>query len=473
MARLVPKKGEFAPGIPSSRQIKPLPRVKHNNPQVWQMALQRHEAERAGEHADLRLVDNKGRAHSWAIPRGSLPKPGEKILALPQPTHTEEYAGRKGTFEISEGYGKGKVHSKGLQPVEVVRSQPNLLRFNVYGGSKEGNQEFALIKTDKGALLHNISTTAETGVRGHGGHLVPQSKPKYREIPTGSVNFDDPREVHQAKVDGAHVTFHLRGGKGIKVFSYRPTERATGVLEHTHKLPDYRDFKAPPGLAGTVLRGELYGEDKKTGKAIPAEQTGGMLNATVWRSRAKQEEMGAELKPVIFDVVRYKGRNVEEEPYEAKLKILKEVERKVPRLWIPPMATTPKEKADLLARIQAGKEPITEEGIVSWNLDKARPTKAKFRPDVDAEVVGITMGKGKHEGRLGALRVKLPGKGGVTNVGTGFSDRQREEIAKNPQEYIGRVAKVKTMQVFPSGKLRAPSFGEWHLEKGKELPTEE
>lgn len=466
-ATVLPRKGEFAPGIPSDRKIRPIPKVKHTEPQTWGMALQQHEVAR-GTHTDLRLVDNSGLAHSWAIPKGSLPPPGRKFMAIPQATHSKEYAGREGEFEISEGYGKGRVKATGIRPVEVVRSQPGLLRFNVYGGPKEGNQEFALVTTPKGTLIHNITTTAELGVRGPGGHEIPTSKPRYREIPTDRVAFDDPQEVHQAKVDGAHVTFHLRGGKGVKVFSYRPTERATGVLEHTHKLPDFRELKVPPSLAGTVLRGELYGVDKGTGRSLPAEQTGGLLNATVWRSREKQKEMGVDLRPVIFDVVKHQGRDMENAPYSEKLKVLRWVQDRIPRLKLPPMAATPSEKASLLARIQSGEEPITNEGIVSWRLDQSRPTKAKFRPDVDAEVVGVTQGKGKHEGRIGALQVRLPGKSAVTNVGTGLSDSLRAQIAKNPDAYIGRTAKVRTQQIFPSGRLRAPSFAEFHIDKGKQ-----
>jgi hypothetical protein len=468
-AEILPGRAEFAPGIPAARVIKPVPRVKSTRPEVWGLALQEHEAERAGTHADLRLVDDRGRAHSWAVPKGSLPPPGEKYRVIPQPTHTREYAERKGEFTIPAGvYGAGKVRAPGLRPVEVVRSQPGLLRFNLYGGAKEGNQEYALVDTPKGSLLHNISATAERGVPGIGGHEIPSAKPKYQEIQTKQVRFDDPTEIHQAKVDGAHVTFHLRSGKPVKVFSYRPTERATGVLEHTHKLPAYRELKSPPGLAGTVLRGELYGAKTRTGEALPAELTGGLLNASVWKSRERQAELKAELKPVIFDVVRYKGRDVSDAPYERKLQILREVQHKVPRLKLPPTAESPEEKQRLFRRIESGDEPITSEGIISWRRDQPAPTKAKFRPDVDAEVVGVTSGKGKHEGAIGALKVRLPGKEAVTHVGTGLSDRLRAEIAKDPDAYIGRAVKVRTQQVFPSGKMRAPSFGGWHIEKGKQ-----
>jgi hypothetical protein len=60
------------------------------------------------------------------------------------------------------------------------------------------------------------------------------------------------------------------------------------VIEHTHKLPGWHAQVAPPELSGTVVRGELYGE--RGGKAIPSEELGGMLNATTWNSRQKQEE---------------------------------------------------------------------------------------------------------------------------------------------------------------------------------------
>lgn len=459
-------KNEFAPGIPIARETKVIPYVSPDSPETWHISTQIHEAEKAGRHLDLRLVSPDNDAHSWAIPAGELPKPGHKVLAIKQPTHTKEYAARKGTFQIEEGYGKGTVTSSGLVPVEVVRSKPGHIRFNLYGG--RGIQEFNLIDTPKGTLLHNITSTAESGVRGDKGQPIPNAKPDYKELNTGSVRFDNPEEVHQAKVDGAHCTVHLRPDAPVKVFSFRPTERESGVIEHTHKLPNYRSLIAPKELAGTVLRGELYGVDTATNRSLPAETTGGLLNASVWNSREKQKELGAVLRPTIFDVVRYKGKVVENAPYSEKLRILEEVQSKVPRLQLPPTARDTAEKVKLFGQIQSGQHPVTSEGVIIWNLNDSRPTKAKFRPDVDVEVVGVTKGEGKHEGRIGALQVRLPGKDAITHVGTGFSDTLREDIAKDPQKYIGRVAKVHTMQVFPSGKLRAPSFGGWHLEKGKE-----
>lgn len=458
-------KTEFAPGIPSSRKIEPLPRVSRETPQMWDMAFQKHFAERAGEHADLRLVDPKGRAHSWALPKAELPKPGEKLRVVQQPTHTREYAARKGEFEIPEGYGKGKVKSKGLQPVEVVSRRPGVLRFNVYSGRQP--QEMSLIDTPKGQLLYNHTITRESGVRGAGGHEIPQSKPKYREKRPESIAFDDPKEIHQAKIDGAHVTFHLPGGRRqLRAFSYRPTGREIGVIEHTHRLPDYRRLRAPESLSGTVVRGELWAADSK-GKALPAERVGALLNSSVPRSRQLQDRHG-KLRAAIFDVVRHKGRRMEDAPYRDKLKVLREVNRRVDFLDLPPMAESAKDKEKLLAKIQAGKLKETKEGVVAWPLEGGRPVKYKLRPDVDTEIVGVTEGHGRNAGKAGALKVRLPGQKAVTNVGTGLSQKLREQIWKDPDRFVGRVAKVETQQVFPSGKLRAPSFKEFHIEKGKQ-----
>ena len=454
---------EFAPGIPVSRDVKPIPVVRQ--PEVWEFAAQRHDAEKAGPHIDLRLVDPEGNAHSWAIPKGRLPTPGERLLAVIQPTHTREYAALKGEFVIPEGYGKGRVYAPGLQPIEVVEASPDKIRFNIYGGQGK-TQEYALLKTPKGYLLHNVSVTKE-GIPGVSKKPIPHSKPPYREVKDpDDLDFETAKTVHQAKIDGAHVTIHLHAGRPMRVFSYRPTERDTGVIEHTHKIPDWYLFKVPAELHDTVLRGEIYGW--RDGKAIPNSELAGLLNATTWTSRRKQLATGTKLRHAIFDVVRFRGKDMEHAPYAEKLKVLQYVQKLMPNLHLPPMAIDPEDKKKLFERIATGKEPHTEEGIVEWHLEKATPTKFKFRPDYDVEVVGVTKGTGKFKDAIGALVVRFPGKEATTHVGTGLSEELRREIAKNPESYIGRVAKVYAQQVFPSGKLRAPSFVGWHLEKGKQ-----
>jgi GNAT superfamily N-acetyltransferase len=398
------------------------------------------------------------------LPDTGLPKPGEKFYLPQVETHTREYAARKGEFELPAGYGKGTVTGSGLRPVDVHYSEPGKLRFSLLEGKNP--QDYILVRSPKGWVIHNFSPTAEAGVRGSKGFAIPQAKPAYKEKPTTSVEFDDPRVIHQAKIDGAHVTVHIPNKDSqVRVFSYRPTEAGTGVIEHTHKLPSYHTLRAPGSLAGTVLRGEAWAAGPD-GKALPAERIGGLLNAGVARSRELQQEHGP-LRLSVFDVVRHKGKLMENAPYAEKLEVLRQVAKEMPQLELPPTAETPEEKLKLFTRIQEGKEPVTREGIVAWHLDRPLPTKIKFRPDVDAEVVGVFPGKGKHEGRAGGLVVKLPGSEATTRVGTGFSDQMRKELWERQHEIVGRVARVATQQVFPSGKMRAPAFKDFHTEKGK------
>ncbi|WP_325892654.1 DNA ligase [Grimontia sp. NTOU-MAR1] len=92
-------------------------------------------------------------------------------------------------------------------------------------------------------------------------------------------------------------------------------------------------------------------------------------------------------------------------------------------------------KASLLALL----ESVNESGGEGLMLRKrsgiyqpGRSTnviKMKLVDDAEAEVIGYVKGKGKHEGRMGALVVRMP-DGKEFKIGTGFSDAQRE----NPPE---------------------------------------
>lgn len=122
---------EFAPGIPMNRTVHDLPELSGK---TWTMAIQLHNAERAGKHWDLRLVDpDTTHAHSWAVPKAKLPSPLDPpILAVRTPTHTASYAlnyGVKGPKEIKGGYGKGMVEMVHKEPVTVLSSKPDRIKF--------------------------------------------------------------------------------------------------------------------------------------------------------------------------------------------------------------------------------------------------------------------------------------------------------------------------------------------------------
>ncbi|MDX2090778.1 MAG: DNA ligase [Kofleriaceae bacterium] len=83
--------------------------------------------------------------------------------------------------------------------------------------------------------------------------------------------------------------------------------------------------------------------------------------------------------------------------------------------------------------------------------------KVKTFHDAEARVIGHAPGAGKHKGRLGALVCQLPD--GVTfNVGTGFSDAERETPPA-----IGAVISFRYQELTEDGVPRFPSYvGERH-----------
>lgn len=139
---------EFAPGIPSNRKIEKIPTVK--SPTTWDMAVQEHNALKAGKHWDLRLVDPAGKAHSFAVPKSRMPSLKDKmLLAVQQPTHTKDYAlNFEGT--IPKGYGAGTVTMPIKEKVQILSGNNDRLKFKRPDGSV-----FALFRTGANGKNNN------------------------------------------------------------------------------------------------------------------------------------------------------------------------------------------------------------------------------------------------------------------------------------------------------------------------------
>jgi hypothetical protein len=451
---------EFAPGIPSKQISHELPEV--SKPTKWEMVVHDHAAERRGRHFDLRLGDPAtGHAHSWAMP-AKWPEPGERSWAIQQPTHTVKYMDFEGTIE--DGYGKGDVTKHRREKTEIVSSTPGHINFNIYTGA--GPEEYTLhrIADNKWMLLNRTIHREKTE--------LPDTRPPYREVKLDKAarHIDDPDMIASAKIDDAHNLFVLpASGDQVRVVSYRLAKRSkTGLIEHTHKVPSLFGVETPPGLGGTILRGGLYAMDPKTGKAVHAKDLASLLNSSVWKSRENQKQIG-ELIPVVYDVVKYKGRNMETASYGEKLKILLEVADKLP-FELPRIAVTSEDKAKLIEDIRTGKVPETTEGVVFWNIRKGEaPVKAKFVKDHDVYIRDFFPGEGKYKGKGvgGFLYSHEPHGSIVGRVGTGLSDELRTDMHQHPDKYKGLVARVTAQDKFPSGALRAPAFQDWHLDKNE------
>ena len=123
------------------------------------------------------------------------------------------------------------------------------------------------------------------------------------------------------------------------------------------------------------MRGELYLPGQ------PGEQTARLLNSNVWKSREIQQKEARPLSVAAFDVVKWKGKNVENLPYKDKIPMLKEINQKINMIDVPPMAYSKIEKEELKNSILEQRNPLTYEGIVVYDLDSPTPRKSKKRLD--------------------------------------------------------------------------------------------
>lgn len=431
---------EDAPGIPDRKRFKEIPKTKG---QKWSLAVQEHDAHRAGKHLDVRLVTGED-AHSWAVRR--MPGPGETVLAVQQPTHTAEYATWSG--RIGEGeYGAGSVRLRRDGPIDVISSGPDKVVFNQYDGKR--TEEYALVRTgDKNWIFLNRSTVP-------GKYDFPRAKESYKSRKFGPEVAEE-EGILQPKVDGAHAMVVLQSGRRPRIFSYR-TSKKGDVLEYTHKVPGFFHQRVPKGVGKVVLRAEIYLADEKGG-ALDASRTAGILNAGILKARELQKGTGG-LKVMPFDIV-----GMEDKPYSERLAKLKTIISGMSGLREPETATTLRAKRKLVHRIQSKKHPLTEEGVVLWQKNK--PIKAKIVDDADVYVREVFPGKGKHKGRAGGFTYSLTPEGPVVGkVGTGFSDALRDELWKHRTELVGKAGTLTYQKKTSKGTLYAPRFLRWHPDK--------
>lgn len=133
------------------RAIKEIPSVpERGSNEQWTVSLSKHPAAKRGDHFDLRLVDQQGNAHSWAL--NKLPASGQNTYAIQQPTHSKKYALKDKPFSIPlNSYGGtrpgAQVEPVYVQPTEVMSSSNDHVHFSRQDG--KSTQEFVLKRMGK------------------------------------------------------------------------------------------------------------------------------------------------------------------------------------------------------------------------------------------------------------------------------------------------------------------------------------
>lgn len=118
---------------------------------------------------------------------------------------------------------------------------------------------------------------------------------------------------------------------------------------------------------------------------------------------------------------------------------------------------------------EAGYEGIMIKDANSVYECKRSSAWTKWKPFdfIDLEVIGSVEGTGKFEGKLGALIVDFEGY--EVEVGSGFTDSQREELWEKRNELVGKIIEIQYQDITSNDKgtksLRFPTFKQFRPDK--------
>ena len=195
------------------------------------------------------------------------------------------------------------------------------------------------------------------------------------------------------------------------------------------------------GFPKCPLDGELWIDRKAFQKTV-----------SIVRRQDKSEHW-KDVRFVVFDAPGRKSK------FEKRMEFLKEALPAESHAYVQLLEHYRCEGTDHLREELARIEALGGEGLMlrqpgsKYEVGRSHTLlKVKSFHDAEATVVAHVGGKGKHKGRMGALSVQLA-DGTEFNVGTGFTDKERE----NPPE-IGSVITFRYQELSDGGVPRFPSF---------------
>ena len=228
------------------------------------------------------------------------------------------------------------------------------------------------------------------------------------------------------------------------------TRTGESVTSIPHVLADARKL-----LPGYVIFGEAYKFD------TPFKDISG-----AFRRHAPQDDLFI----VAFDAVPMEDwrAGVCYEPYKERLERLRDAWRATPAsaIIVAPALDfgAPQGFANAMVRQGGYDGAILRRKDAPWTTGASKNGEAlKVKPvkSLDLRAVDWFHGKGKHAGRAGGIVVEY--RGVQTQVGTGFSDAERETVAS--QGTRNQIAEVEFMELTADGKLREPRFKGWRYDK--------
>jgi len=161
----------------------------------------------------------------------------------------------------------------------------------------------------------------------------------------------------------------------------------------------------------------------------------------------------------IFDILYYKGENVQNKPFKIRRSILELIIKENEYIQLSEILTLNTfEHIDIWIKGTGTEGIIAKDPNGPYFQNKRNWIKYKHFKDLNAKIVGITEGTGKRKGTMGALEVIPEGLNTITKVGTGFNDQQLLDISEKIKNGEELNCVVKYQNITKDGKLRFPVF---------------
>lgn len=210
---------------------------------------------------------------------------------------------------------------------------------------------------------------------------------------------------------------------GVSLEDYWVSEKYDGIRA-------YWDGQSFWTRGGEVIRAPAWFTAGWPAVALDGELWAGRGNFTEAVSTARrqtpEDAAWRRLRFMVFDMPAHPGT------FSQRLPALKAALRRLNAPWVQPVpqfkVASHRALQDLLEKtVAAGGEGLMlHRGSSLYRAERSDDLlKLKTHDDAEARVVGHLPGKGRHQGRLGALLVETP-EGVRFRLGTGFSDAQRE-----------------------------------------------
>ena len=421
-------------------------------------------------HWDLRL-ERGGVLVSWALPKGLPETPKQNHLAVHTEDHPLEYSTFEGEIPRGE-YGGGKMTIWDRGRYDVEKWTDSEVKFVLHGSRVSGG--FVLFQTkDRNWMIHRHGPSTRTDP-------LPETLRPMLATP-GPLPEDSAGWAFEVKWDGVRAIVYVEGGR-VRVLSRND-------LDVTSSFPELAEIGKHLGMTTCVLDGEVVALDADGRPSFARLQR--RLHVRDGRD-AKRRAAADPVSFVAFDVLYLDGRSRLDEPYDDRRALLESL-----KLSGPGFTTTESFRDAVGADVLAGTVANGLEGVVAKRRDSTyRPGRrsadwVKVKSTATQEVVigGWTEGQGERSGGLGALLLGIPAASGlhyVGKVGTGFSDRIRQELldelrplaaAESPFDdpvpsreaahfvQPKLVGEVRYSEWTPAGRLRHPTWKGLRIDK--------